>query len=199
MDLLCALRRSRTRRRTGQPTRCVRTMPPRSPDAARDMRPSPVRMRALRAERSPGGRSPPVSTRCGEGIPPFVARRLPPPVSRSEPRRRRSHWVEHPEESEPGPTHPPSSSEPVEPSWTSEERPSQMTDRSAEPVPRSGRRRRGERAVSRVRGEANCTPVTQRSPRRRSMSDASSSSLSSRRSRRIVPASCRAWQRSFHS
>ena len=35
----------------------------------------------------------------------------------SEPCRRRSHWVEHPDKSEPGPTQPPRWSEPVEPSW----------------------------------------------------------------------------------
>ena len=61
MVLLVPLRRSRTRRRTGQPTRCVRTMPPRSPDAARNGGRARSES-AQRAERSPDGRSPPVST-----------------------------------------------------------------------------------------------------------------------------------------
>ena len=121
----------------GSSTRCVRTMPPRSPDAAR----KGGRARSderVSVERSPDGRSPPVSTdavrasllswrgdfrrRCRERATAVVDRTP----------------VEHPEDSEPGPTHTPSSSEPVEPSWTSEERSSQMTDRSAEPVPRLG-------------------------------------------------------------
>ena len=193
MDLLSALRRSRTRRRTGQPTRCVRTMPPRSPDAARSCGRARSRERSELNDHRTGARRRCRPMRCGH------------PSSRgaetsaadvgSEPCRRRAHWWEHPGRVRAWPD----AAAQIEradraEAGTSEERSSQMTDRSAEPVPS-----RGGGAVVCVRCRAFEVSAAQRRPRRRSMSDASSSSLSSRRSRRIVPASSRAWQRSFHS
>jgi len=151
MDLLSALRRSRTRRRTGQPTRCVRTMPPRSPDAARGCGRARSGERSELNDHRTGARRRRRPMRCGHpsfrgaetsaagvGASPAVVDR-----TGGAPGRFRA-----------GPTHPPSSSEPVEPSWTSEERSSQMRRSVGRARPEPGRRRRGVRAVSRVRGEA---------------------------------------------
>jgi hypothetical protein len=193
MVLLSALRRSRTRRRTGQPTRCVRTMPPRSPDAARvAAEPGPVRaLRELNDHRTGARR------RCRS-----MAVRASLLSWRGDFRRRCRERAlpssialgEHPEDSElarrPRPHRASRSSRVRHPRSV----PHRCVDRSAEPVPN-----RGGGAVVCVRYRAFEVSAAQRRPRRRSMSDASSSSLSSRRSRRIVPASSRAWQRSFHS
>ncbi len=109
--------------------------------------------RVSRAERSPDGRSPPVSTDGGEGIPPFVARRLPPP-GRERALPSSTALVGAPGESEPGPTQPPRSSEPVKPKRGHPRSvPHRCVDRPAKLVPSQ----RTEapwcvRAVSRVRG-----------------------------------------------
>ena len=167
--------------------------PPRVADAARVCGRARSGLVSAQA-RSPVGRSAAgVDADSGEGIPPFVARRLPPPEDRSEPLPSSiatgGQIARCPGRLDPTP---------VARSWIERAGPSRIRDirgaflqmQRLRLGPSPSRTQGSGGAVVCVRF-ARCRgcEAGQRSPRTRSMSAAPSSSSSSRRSRRIVPAS----------